>query len=73
MEYHLNNNNKFLIERFNLFLIKEYAINKSFFYKIKKEQEISREYYSLLRLSYILGEPFDGNFGFRKVVINLFS
>ena len=71
MQYYINVNNKHLIDRVNLFLSKEYALNKCFFNKIKNNHELYHEYFNLIRFSYLIGEPFYGKFGLRNIIFNL--
>ena len=71
MQNYISEDNEHLNDRVNLFLSKEYALNKSFFYKIKNNHKIYHEYFNLLRLSYLIGEPFYGNFGLRNIIFNL--
>ena len=73
MQHHINPNNNFLIDRYLLFLQKEYITNNKFVICMDNNPEIKDEYFNLLRLSFLLGEPFDGRFGLKKIIYNLYK
>lgn len=64
-------NNIYLKQRYNMFLVKEKALNKRLLYFLNDDKDLNIQYQSLLRLSYLLGEPFDGKFGFRNIINSL--
>ena len=71
MQFHIDPNNKCLFNRRLLFLIKENTINKKLAISIKVNSDISVLYSDLLRLSYLIGEPFDGKFGLKNIIYNI--